>query len=52
MKKRIAFAALAGLACCAALHAAQNAVMVDDLHPGIVINKDNRSEERRVGKEC
>ena len=41
MKNCFAFAALAGLACCASAFAAQNVVKVDDLHPGIVINKDN-----------
>jgi hypothetical protein len=41
MKKRFAFAALTGFACCTSAFAAQNVVKVDDLHPGIVINKDN-----------
>ena len=45
MKNRFAhhfaMAALAGLSLGSAAFAAQNVIKVDDLHPGIVINKDN-----------
>lgn len=45
MKNRFAnrciFAALAGLSLGSAAFAAQNVIKVDDLHPGVVINKEN-----------
>lgn len=41
MNKIFAFAALTGLSLCGAVFAAQNVIKVDDLHPGVVINKDN-----------
>ena len=45
MKNRFAhhfaMAALAGLSLGSAAFAAQNVIKVDDLHPGVVINKDN-----------
>ena len=41
MKNRFAIVAMAGLSLCATAFAAQNVIKVDDLHPGIVINKDN-----------
>ena len=41
MKNRFAIATMAGLSLCATAFAAQNVIKVDDLHPGIVINKDN-----------
>ena len=41
MINRFAHAALTGAICCVSSFAAQNVVKVDDLHPGIVINKDN-----------
>ena len=45
MKNRFAnrciFAALAGLSLGSVAFAAQNVIKVDDLHPGVVINKEN-----------
>lgn len=41
MKNRFAIAALAGLSLGSAAFAAQNVIKVDDLHPGVVINKEN-----------
>ncbi|WP_407457569.1 glycoside hydrolase family 44 protein [Fibrobacter sp.] len=41
MKNRFVFAALAGLSLGSAAFAAQNVIKVDDLHPGVVINKEN-----------
>ncbi len=38
---RFVFAALAGLSLGSAAFAAQNVIKVDDLHPGVVINKEN-----------
>ena len=38
---RCIFAALAGLSLGSAAFAAQNVIKVDDLHPGVVINKEN-----------
>jgi len=38
---RFVFAALAGLSLVSAAFAAQNVIKVDDLHPGVVINKEN-----------
>ncbi|MBR6834122.1 MAG: hypothetical protein IKM81_12165 [Fibrobacter sp.] len=41
MKNRFVVAALAGLSLGSAAFAAQNVIKVDDLHPGVVINKEN-----------
>ena len=41
MKNRFVVAALAGLSLGSAAFAAQNVIKVDDLHPGVVIKKDN-----------
>ena len=41
MKNHFVFAAAAGLSLCASAFAAQNVIKVDDLHPGVVINKEN-----------